>query len=158
MESVHERKRPFSCTLCPSTFFSRASLKLHMETVHEEKKLWFESKCPTSILSDVMWSVDAFIEWCTSSWKIRPENRRISKNPTFFSPKCCSCIYFDVSIIHLFKYDSNFSICNLKVFKIWIFWKLNGQKLMHWFASHRELCLKLCVMVNPPLSFYCQSY
>ena len=98
------------------------------------------AKCPPSILSGVMWSVDAFIEWCTSSWKIRPENRRISKNPTFFSPKCCSCIYFDVSIIHLFKYDSNFSICNLKVFKIWIFWKWNGQKLMHWFASHRELC------------------
>ena len=38
MVNIHERKRPFSCTLCSSTFFRKGDLKLHMKTVHEGKK------------------------------------------------------------------------------------------------------------------------
>ena len=38
MSAVHEKKRPFQCEICGSSFFLKTQLKTHTLTVHEKNK------------------------------------------------------------------------------------------------------------------------
>ena len=37
-DSLHERRKPFKCTLCDSQFSRMGCLNLHIKIVHEKKK------------------------------------------------------------------------------------------------------------------------
>ena len=47
-ESVHEGKKPFKCSLCDKSYSQKGSLKMHIDTVHEGEKPHKCSECDES--------------------------------------------------------------------------------------------------------------
>ena len=45
IETVHEGKKPYNCSICDSNFSSKGDLRRHIEAVHKEKKPHICIKC-----------------------------------------------------------------------------------------------------------------